>query len=127
MHCIDVIPAVRKETFTSPQQTKYYYISNSEWQIEADHSLQRLHFLAAYDGHGTRHTTKGTLKHVKTSKKLNNRLGMSALFCLTLCRFFLLVNFVATFPSGVFDCRIKFAPFVQPCAPFQAFLAKKVD
>ena len=37
MHCIDVIPAVRKETFTSPQQTKYYYISNSEWQIEADH------------------------------------------------------------------------------------------
>lgn len=70
MYCIDVIPAARKETFTSPQQTKYYYASNSEWQIEADHLLQRLHFLAAYDGHGTRHPTKGTLKHVKRVRSL---------------------------------------------------------
>lgn len=129
MHCINVIPAAPKETFTSPQQTKYY-TSTSEWQIEADHPLQRLHFLATYDGHGTRHTTKGRLENTlkPVLKKLNNRLGMSILFCLTLCRIFLsLINLAATFPSGVFDCRVKFAALVQPCARFQAFLFYKVD
>lgn len=55
---------------------------------------------------------KGMLKYVKISKNFNNRFGMSVLFCLIFCCFFLFVNFVVIFLLGVFDCCIKFVFFV---------------